>query len=329
MLKRVETLIDREEGLMNNLSAIAQGLAQLQLSMDRLGKSPIKSDTERLPNNLHGLENGIASPTRVDHLHSKLCTMEQFMTESHRHWCDKMRQDLVWHRKQWEFCYILQSLHQLGLLMPGKTGLGFGVGSEPIPAVLARLGCRIVATDMVESDPSAEKWRATGQYVGNLEELNSKGICPPDQFRRLVSFRPVDMTAIPDDLVDFDFLWSACALEHLGSLAKGEEFVLQAMKCLKPGGVAVHTTEFNVSSDEQTFEDGSGVMYRKRDILRMQKQLTIAGHSVAPLDFNTGTGFLDNFVDYMPFRREPQPHLRLRLGGFTVTSIGLIIKKAG
>ena len=79
-------------------------------------------------------------------------------------------------------------------------------------------------------------------------------------------FRVVDMNAVPDDLRGFDFSWSSGAVEHLGSLAAGADFVLAQMDCLRPGGVAVHTTEFLVSSDVDTVEAGGTVFYRRRDV---------------------------------------------------------------
>ena len=57
-------------------------------------------------------------------------------------------------------------------------------------------------------------------------------------------FRAVDMNDIPPDLRGFDFTWSSCALEHLGTLRAGADFVVEQMTCLRPGGVAVHTTEY-------------------------------------------------------------------------------------
>jgi hypothetical protein len=41
------------------------------------------------------------------------------------------------HRKLWEWCYIAQVLWERGLLQPGRPGLGFGVGHEPLAALFA------------------------------------------------------------------------------------------------------------------------------------------------------------------------------------------------
>ncbi|MFC7553839.1 methyltransferase domain-containing protein [Pseudoroseomonas wenyumeiae] len=92
----------------------------------------------------------------------------------------------------------------------------------------------MLATDLDPADPRAARWIGTGQHA------------PPPA----LPFRAVDMTRIPRDLHgQFDLVWSACALEHLGSLRAGENFILEAMRCLKPGGIAIHTTEFDLDAD--------------------------------------------------------------------------------
>ena len=73
------------------------------------------------------------------------------------------------------------------------------------------------------------------------------------------------MNDIPDDLVDFDFNWSSCSFEHLVRLIK-VWFLQNQLKTLKPGGWAQHTTEYNLSSNDETQENNSTVLYRQRDI---------------------------------------------------------------
>jgi hypothetical protein len=143
-----------------------------------------------------------------------------------------------------------------------------------------------------------------------------------------VSFRNVDMTAIPDDLRGFDFTWSACCLEHLGSLEGGKQFIQNSINCLKPGGVAVHTTEYNVSSNEHTIDNNEFmVLYRKRDLQELARRLTRQNHKI-DLDFTLGTGIADDFVDIPPFKHDP--HLKLIFplsANYVSTSIGLIVEK--
>ena len=145
-------------------------------------------------------------------------------------------------------------------------------------------------------------------------------------FRDLVSFRPVDMNAIPEALNgQFDFCWSACALEHLGSLEHGLAFIENSMRTLRSGGVAVHTTEFNLSSNEATLESPNCSFYRRRDIEDVITRLEQQGYEVSPVDWHVGEGFAERVVDLPPFGRG-EPHIRLRADRYDVTSIGLIIR---
>ena len=86
------------------------------------------------------------------------------------------------------------------------------------------------------------------------------------------------MRDIPGDLRDYDFTWSSYALEHLGSLRRGLQFFEQQLECLGPGGVAAHTTEFNISSRLRTVRVGPNVAYRRRDIERLVRRMRRLGH---------------------------------------------------
>ena len=189
------------------------------------------------------------------------------------------------HRKLWEYCYITQVLAEREMLQPGKRGLGFAVGHEPLPALFASTGCQILATDLDGSVDVSKEWSSTGQHANQLSDLNDRGLCSAEAFADRVAFRPVDMNAIPDDLTGFDFIWSSCSLEHLGGLDRGRAFILQSLRCLKPGGIAVHTTEFNVASNDSTVIDGGTVIYRQRDLELLADDLRSQGHLVE-LDSN-------------------------------------------
>jgi hypothetical protein len=257
-------------------------------------------------------------------LTSRLCTEQQFSTAEHLAWCERIKEVPTLHRKQWEFCYIAQALVERGMLAPGRFGLGFGVGMEPLPSLFASFGCAIVATDLDQSTAAARGWVNTGQYAGNLANLNARQICRDEELRTLVSFRIVDMNEIDVDLTDFDFIWSSCALEHLGSLEQGTDFIYRAMECLRPGGVAVHTTEFNVTSDTGTIDRGGTVLYRKVDIEAIAAGLVALGHRIE-LDFDSGSSAADHYVDTHPYQLER--YLNVQVGPFLSTSIGLIIVK--
>jgi hypothetical protein len=144
------------------------------------------------------------------------------------------------------------------------------------------------------------------------------------------------MAAIAPDLRGFDFLWSGCALEHLGTLEGGLDFVLRAMACLRPGGVAVHTTEFNLAEHGPTVERGPTVLYQRRHIEALGQRLAARGHRLLPVDFSPGEGVLDRFVDLPPFARPDGmppvpdvPHLKKSAREHVATSIGLIVVAGG
>jgi len=255
---------------------------------------------------------------------SQLCTEGQFREPVYADWCTELHETVMMHRKQWEFVYILQALQIHGKLQPGMRGLGFGCGKEPLAAVMAKRGCEVVATDLDAAAVVGKGWAESGQHASQLEDLNARGICEPEQFRSLVSFRAQNMNEISPDLTGFDFVWSSCAFEHVGSIARGLQFVMNAMRCLKPGGIAVHTTEFNLTSNFTTLETPDLVIFRKHDIEHLVRQLERSGHEVQPLNLNPGSGELDRHVDLPPYKQEP--HLRLMLDRYVTTSIGLIVR---
>lgn len=256
---------------------------------------------------------------------SQLCTAAQFTQPEFWRWCRALNLFPHRHRKVWEFCYILSVLEASGALQAGARAIGFGVGREPVPALLAKLGLSVLATDLPHDASELAKWTTTDQHAGTLQALDHPAILPFDELRKRVAFRPVDMNAIPKDLRDFDLCWSTCALEHLGSLEKGIEFIEASLSTLRPGGIAVHTTEFNISSNDKTIESPSLSIYRKCDIERLFQRLSSQGHRVAPLNLHLGSTVVDQHIDLPPYN--PDPHLKLRLMEFVTTSIGVTIQK--
>ena len=273
-----------------------------------------------------GTDHPIVSPPREVPFTSTLCQQAHFGYDQYRFWSRALKDKPKFYRKQWEFVFIAQALFERGFLASGKKGLVFGAGQEPLPALFASFGVEVLATDQGAEDAERTGWAATHQHTFDLSALNQLGICTDRMFRNLVSFMPVDMNAIPESLDrQFDFCWSACALEHLGSLEHGLAFIENSMRTLRPGGIAVHTTEFNLSSNEDTLESPNCSFYRRRDIEDVIARLERRGYQVSPLDWSVGEGFAERVVDLPPFGRG-EPHIRLRADRYDVTSIGLIIQ---
>lgn len=270
---------------------------------------------------------GKQPPEECGRLLSCLCTHAQLESPAFRYWSTRMNESWRLHRKLWEYCFILQALYERDMLREGRVGLGFAVGEEPLPSLMASLGCKIVATDLDVADSRADVWAKSAQLAAGLAGLNKRQLCDESLFQERVSFRPVDMNRIPSDLTGVDFTWSSCSFEHCGSIGLGKRFLREQMKCLKPGGIAVHTTEYNLSSTEQTIDKGTTVIFRRQDIEALIRDLQADGHEVEKLQLDIGGSPEDSLVDIPPYSGDV--HLKLQLfNEYVSTSVALIVKKA-
>jgi hypothetical protein len=259
---------------------------------------------------------------------TQLCTANQITSKIYANWCLLLRSPPRFSRKQWEFVFILQALKDNGKLKKNNYGLGFGCGKEQLPAVFANLHCKILATDQFVEEAVASGWKKSSQYSSNLQDLyeSSKHIIDKSLFTKSIKYMNIDMNNIPKSLNSkFDFIWSACALEHLGSIEHGIEFILNSMKCLKKGGIAVHTTEFNLSSLEDTLNTKDCCIFRFKDMRLLFDTMERKGFKIRPINLHTGDTFVDRHVDLPPYNFSP--HLKLSLDQFITTSIGIIIEK--
>ncbi len=272
-------------------------------------------------------------------LRSKPSTQADLEADWSRFWSSELHIGHVFHRKVWEFAFVLQVLQQTGALAEGKRGLGFGCGEEPLPSYFASRNCHVTMTELPPEDARAAVWAGSGEY-GNLEKSWRPELVDRARYDRLVSFRHVDMNAIPSELTGFDFCWSVCAFEHLGSIRQGMDFIDNTMNTLKPGGVSVHTTEFNFMNDAETIDNWVTILFQRRHFEEMARRLTAAGHLVLPLDFDVGNKPLDKFIDLPPFNhdwkfdqaeawRGGNEHIKLLCDGFAVTCFGIAAIKDG
>jgi hypothetical protein len=236
--------------------------------------------------------------------------------------------NLRYHRKVWEWAAIAQALDERDMLVPGRRGCGFAVGREPLACLFAKLGIDVMATDLGASEGAAQSWSRSGQHAVNLDALYWPHLVDRATFDARVRFMPQDMRALePARLGTYDFIWSACSLEHLGTLEAGLQFVLRSTELLRPGGVAVHTTEFNVSSLVNTIAAGGNVLYRRSDLDSLAARLRLLGCGMEPFDDFPGTAPEDIEYDYEPYYEHGREHVKLMISGFVSTSCLLIITK--
>lgn len=264
-------------------------------------------------------------PADAPFMDSSTCCARDFYHPRFGQLCEMLDEPVHLHRKLWEWVFIVHHALGAGVVRPGARGLVFGVGREAMPWVFARQGMSITATDAPDSVATAAGWSDGSQRSDRIGGL-PHGRMDRQAFEQAVDWRAVDMTRIPDDLTGYDLVWSSCALEHLGSLQAGLDFILDTVeRTLAPGGLAVHTTEMNLSSNRATLEAGDTVLYRRRDLEALIADLRSRGHIVQDLVVAPDSFVMDSYVDTPPYR---QPHLRVRYHGFVTTSVGLVIRKA-
>jgi hypothetical protein len=282
-----------------------------------------------------------SEPGRMD-LVWKCSTQKDLESTWFRYWMSQLKVAPLPHRKLWEFAYILQSLHEFGLIGDGKLGIGFGCGEEPLPSFFASKGVKVLVTDLEPSEVAGRGWAETAQHASALSSAFKSELISWNSFEKNVSLRYVDMNSIPSDLHNsFDFCWSVCALEHLGSIRNGLDFILESVNVLKPGGVSIHTTEFSYTEEEQTIDNWPTVLFLRKHFRELSEKAIESGYRVFPINFDVGHMPLDNFIDLPPYDfpsfcshhpgrtdSEYRPgHLKLSVDGFPSTCFGVIIQK--
>ena len=271
----------------------------------------------------------------------KLSTQSDLESDWSRYWTGQIGLSFAYQRKLWEYSFILQCLYEHGMF--GKKGLGFACGTEFLPSYLCSRGCQITAGDKPfdANDSLQTGWADTQQYTRSKEALFYPNLVDADDFENNFRLEYVDMNDIPDRLNDsFDFCWSICAIEHLGSIANGTDFLVNSLKVLKPGGLSIHTTEFNLYSNSYTIDNCGSVLFTRRNIEEISRRIEDSGAKMYPLDFDHGDELFDNYIDMPPFPSDTVPginsklppvtswpHLKLLYAGFPTTCFGIIIKK--
>jgi len=266
---------------------------------------------------------------------SRVCRYEDFHAPWYVQWAERLlleptnqdlhRPDRNISRKAWEWCAISAALQERDMLQPGRQGLGFAVGTEPLSSMFASKGVGVLATDL---EVDAATWSTTNDHAKSAEHLYHPNLIDRDTFDRNVRFQAADMR----DLASFkdesaDFVWSSCSFEHLGSLEAGLRFVVEGMRLVKANGLAIHTTEFNVGSNDDTWDTGLNVIYRKRDIEELGYRLRLVSSALEQVDFDAGAHPYDIEYDYPPYFKHGRKHVKLLLGPHISTSVLLVIRK--
>jgi hypothetical protein len=248
-----------------------------------------------------------------------LCRQADLESAWLHHWAGALGMVPFYHRAVWDAAFIAQAAWEAGALQPGRRALGLAAGRSVLPGFLAARGVDVLATDLHPEDPRAAPLPATAAPL-------------PER----LAFRPLDLAQVPPDLYGrFDLVFSTGALARLGGARAAGDYLLAAMRCLRPGGTAVHVTGFDLGGGAPPTKHGP-FWLRAADMEQITRRLHRAGHRMKPVDLDPGAGLLDQFVDQPAERpdwplRAPDgtPQLRALVEGRIVTSVGLVVQAPG
>lgn len=258
-------------------------------------------------------------PPDLEHPTSQLCTASQFEDAAYAEISEAMAFPPGKGRARWEQVWIVSLLATEGLIAPGKRGLGLQVARERVAALVASRGVEVVATSDEVADAEAAETRRTWLFYPE--------VCHIEEFDRLVRFTGLELDALPRMAEGgFDFCWSIGVTSRLRSIEATLAFFEASLAPLRPGGLALHTFNFNLASDGPTLETRNLVLLRRRDIEALADRLMQAGHRLLP--FNTHPG-IEKQDERVRVEKEGTPGLRQRHGNMVATSFGLAIRKAG
>jgi FkbM family methyltransferase len=258
---------------------------------------------------------------------SEIVSERRFKERNYFLWMDFLKEKPKLHSKQFQYYAIMEAANDvLGNLETNKSAIGFGVGVEPIPAGLGRLGFQVTATDFLEGE-IASAWFNTSQLAASAQDLNTREILSAAEFNARVSFKSMDMNNIPESFENcFDFVWSTCALGHIGGYQKGLDFIFNSAKLLRPGGIALHTTELDMSPNSDRFDSPNLSFYKIEDILELKVRLEGVGFEVADLNIpESWTNPSERYVVTEPWG--DKPHIRIRIFDREILSLVLRIRR--
>jgi SAM-dependent methyltransferase len=218
------------------------------------------------------------------------------------------------HRKEWEFAQGVYGLRKLRCLGPDAAALGLGAGAEPIIFFLAGRLRRVVATDLYAGDFSRQE--ADPRILRDPEPF-----APFSYHRDRLEVRRMDATAIDYAPESFDLVFSFSSFEHFGSRRAQRACLGEIRRVLRPGGVAVLTTEVILNAWGR-----HGDYFRLTELL--DDMIPAAGLRLAGGDFHfvTSRATLEGLIR-LPHEIERRPHLVLRRWRTYFTSAAFFLEK--
>lgn len=234
------------------------------------------------------------------------------------------------HRKLWEFAMGVLALERAGLLDDDESfGLSVGAGHEAVLYHLANRCRWLIASDLYGLGDFAQ-----GEAAGMM--LVDPDLFAPYPYRRR-RLTPVHMDALDLRFEDetFDFVVSFGSIEHFGGRAAAARALAEMGRVLRPGGIAVVTTEMALDGRGDECLPGLELFAPEtlRELVAEDPRLDWYGEvDLKPPDDPVPTIDLVGEVRRVEAGDQTYPHLRLSVpaptGRRTFGSVSLSLRRA-
>jgi SAM-dependent methyltransferase len=263
---------------------------------------------------------------------SKLCdAADWFDPEFDRIVRTELAEEPRLHRKQWEFAQIFRALQSVGVLNGTSRGLSMGGGMERLLYAVVRHTGHLTVTDLYEADSSWNEAR--------LEDPDCavKAAAPFPVDRDRLSARRMDMRELTFPSGSFDFCYSSCAIEHIGTYDDFVRHLEETRRVLKDDGVYVLTTEFHYG--EEVIPAPHNYYFSAAFLEELVRASSFAVCGVVdgtlrphvfnrPVPVNLGDLCADAADPVTDVLLNTSPHLQLLTSGLPFTSMCLVLRKA-
>jgi SAM-dependent methyltransferase len=234
------------------------------------------------------------------------------------------------HRKQWEFAMIFLVLRRLGMVRPDRVGLSLGGGTERLLYSLAHLIKHMTVTDLYDPDTVWDCARTNdpNEFVHVMRPFDVD-----DSKYHAVR---MDMRSLDCDDRSFDFCYSSCSIEHIGSDADFLRHFDEVSRVLKDGGIYVFTTE--ISFINSTIQDPGNYVFAPDYLTDLVSRSSLEpvtdcdcymtrNRANLPMPWEILQTALENGNDVTRRLIESIPHVTLLRGGHPFGSGLFVMKK--
>ena len=234
------------------------------------------------------------------------------------------------HRKDWEWALGIIAMRRFGKLNEKSTAIGVGSGTEPVPFYLANKVKHVYATDLYGQN---DGWKRAAP--SDFPE-NPKKYAPFPYKEDALTVLRMDGTKLEFPSESFDIAFSFSSIEHFGGGdRKNHSGALRSLKeierVLKPGGLAVITTEYIINDKEHPEFFNKRTIYS--DLIDKLERLKL----VEPLDLRITSKTLDTVIDFFTIDvnwdkmdndyKKTHPVILIRARNILFTSIMLVFRK--